>query len=82
MKPFEDSDKLQGGVFKLKIVPDNIKLEALDMSHNSDVSEEESDVSSMNFSAVSVEEPTPTTSNPRKPLSQVISSFNISGNFY
>lgn len=67
-----DSDKLQGGVFKLKIVPDSLKFESLEMTKTSVTSEDESDASSMNFSEVSVEEPTPTTSKPsRKPLSQI-----------
>jgi len=70
----EDSDSgtLQGGVFKLKIVPENIKLESLQMTQTSALSDDESDVSSMNLSSVSVEAPTPTTSMPnRKPLSQI-----------
>ena len=72
MKPFSDSGTLQGGVFKLKIVPENIKLESLQMTQTSALSDDESDVSSMNLSAVSVEAPTLTTSMPnRKPLSQV-----------
>ena len=76
MKPFSDSGTLQGGVFKLKIVPENIKLESLQMTQTSALSDDESDVSSMNLSAVSVETPTPTTSMPnRKPLSQVRKGF-------
>ena len=72
MKPLLDTEKLQGGVFKLKLVPENMKFEALEITKTSVLSEDESDVSSMNFSGVSVEEPTPTTSMPnRKPLSQV-----------
>ena len=59
-------------MFKLKLVPENMKFEALEITKTSVVSEDESDASSMNFSAVSVEEPTPTTSmSNRKPLSQV-----------
>ena len=72
MKPLLDTEKLQGGVFKLKLVPENMKFEALEITKTSVLSEDESDVSSMNFSGVSVEEPTPTTSmSNRKPLSQV-----------
>jgi len=52
------------------LVPENMKFEALELTKTSVLSEDESDASSMNFSGVSVEEPTPTTSN-RKPLSQV-----------
>ena len=72
MKPLLDTEKLQGGVFKLKLVPENMKFEALEITKTSVLSEGESDVSSMNFSGVSVEEPTPTTTmSNRKPLSQV-----------
>ena len=83
MKPLLDTEKLQGGVFKLKLVPENMKFEELEITKTSVLSEDESDhltlicipdsgVSSMNFSGVSVEEPTPTTSmSNRKPLSQV-----------
>ena len=70
LKPWLDTEKLQGGVFKLQLVPENMKFEALELTKTSVLSEDESDASSMNFSGVSVEEPTPTTSN-RKPLSQV-----------
>ena len=70
MKPLLDTEKLQGGVFKLKLVPENMKFEALEITKTSVLSD--SGVSSMNFSGVSVEEPTPTTSmSNRKPLSQV-----------
>ena len=70
MKPLLDTEKLQGGVFKLKLVPENMKFEELEITKTSVLSD--SGVSSMNFSGVSVEEPTPTTSMPnRKPLSQV-----------
>ena len=58
----------------MKTVPENLRFETLEITKTSVVSEDESDVSSMNFSGVSVEEPTPTTSmSTRKPLSQVIS---------
>ena len=57
-------------MFKLKLVPENMKFEALEITKTSVLSD--SGVSSMNFSGVSVEEPTPTTSmSNRKPLSQV-----------
>ena len=70
MKPLLDTEKLQGGVFKLKLVPENMKFEELEITKTSVLSD--SGVSSMNFSGVSVEEPTPTTSmSNRKPLSQV-----------
>ena len=74
LKPWLDTEKLQGGVFKLQLVPENMKFEALEITKTSVLSEDESDASSMNFSGVSVEEPTPTTSN-RKPLSQVKCSW-------
>ena len=58
----------------MKTVPENLRFETLEITKTSVVSEDESDLSSMNFSGVSVEEPTPTTSmSTRKPLSQVIS---------
>ena len=57
-------------MFKLKLVPENMKFEELEITKTSVLSD--SGVSSMNFSGVSVEEPTPTTSmSNRKPLSQV-----------
>ena len=71
-KPNNPRGRANDGTLKLKLVPENMKFEALEITKTSVLSEDESDVSSMNFSGVSVEEPTPTTSmSNRKPLSQV-----------